>query len=40
MDEDGNYIYDDKNQVITLSKEHIEYLKGANMLEEQVDFVQ
>lgn len=37
MDENGKYIIDDKGQMIILSKEHIEYLRVANILEEEVD---
>jgi hypothetical protein len=36
MDEHGNYLYDEDNQRIKLSKEHIEYLRSANLLEEKL----
>jgi flagellar basal body rod protein FlgG len=36
MDEKGNYILDDNGNMIKLSNEHIEYLRAADMLEEEV----
>lgn len=35
MDEDGNYILDDKGETIKLNEEQIERLRENNLLEEE-----
>jgi len=34
MDENGNYIVDENEQMIKLSEEHIDYLRKSNMIED------
>lgn len=34
LDEQGQYIVDDQGKHIQLTREHIEYLRSVNMLEE------
>lgn len=34
MDEHGNYIVDENEQMIKLSEEHIDYLRKSNMIED------
>jgi len=35
MDEDGNYILDDKGEMIKLNEDQIEKLRENNLLEEE-----
>lgn len=35
MDDKGNYILDDNQEMIKLSPEHINYLRDSNILQEE-----
>ena len=37
MDENGNYIVDENEQMIKLSEEHIDYLRKSNMIEDDTN---